>query len=94
MALPARELTMSAENTGASSRASARPTTAPVWFSAPNCRNPSTSWRPNTIPTNVPVRPTMKIDCTPTNSIASMKRRTRYGGRIPQKHASKNRRAR
>ena len=37
MALPARLDTISAVNTGESSRASAMPTTAPVWFSAPKC---------------------------------------------------------
>ena len=47
---------------------------APVWFSAPKSRKPSTSWIPKTMPMNSPVSPTMNSDCTPTNSIASRNR--------------------
>ena len=43
MAEPARLVIINAEKTGASSRARARLTTEPTWFSAPSWRKPSTS---------------------------------------------------
>ena len=68
--LPARAVTISAVNTGAISRVSEMATSEPTMPSAPNCRRLCVVCSASTMPLKIPVRATMKIEPTPTKSMA------------------------
>ncbi len=77
-------VTISAVNTGASSRVIVSATVGPTRLSASNSSKARQDWWANTIPEKMPVRATMKIDPTPTKSSWAKRFCSRNGGRTVQ----------